>query len=83
MDCCKNVRLTLADGVTLKSAVVPQRGRFGINQGRTVFRSNIERWADGLEMAEMCQGGDFSLEKGSWEAPRCIRVYQDTIAVPY
>ena len=50
---------------------------------RTVFRSNIERWADGLEMAEMCQGGDFSLEKGSWEAPRCIRAYQDTIGVPY
>ena len=48
-----------------------------------MFRSNIERWADGLEMAEMCQGGDFSLEKGSWEAPRCIRVYQDTIGVPY
>ena len=48
-----------------------------------MFRSNIERWADGLEMAEMCQRGDFSLEKGSWEAPRCKRVYQDKIGVPY
>ena len=38
----------------------------------TVFRSSIERWADGLKSLEMQQEGDFSHEKGVLESPRCI-----------
>ena len=38
--------------------------------GRTVFRISMERWADGLKTLQMVQGGNFSNEQGTWEAPR-------------
>ena len=49
----------------------------------TVFRSSMERWADGLKSLEMQQGGHFSHENGTWEAPSYIGDDYEHIGVPY